>query len=589
MVRRSKVQYACNVVNDMSLTGEKMGGKLTGFDINGTMAFCVKRNEATNESVLYRMNSYSNATVPSGEKKLSIKSYGMTYFSQNLYITTDNNKIAKVSYDVSSNAGAELFDVVTLDGEPLNSTAIANVSGTKFILMANAFNESGYLCFSECKMNTAAKTFEETRRFYVRSSGYTEIKDIYYDIKYGLFIVTNKTMKNGIANSNLILQVSPKRVETNGHNNKDLYYPVAQYYFVAKEKFFTSFNIESVAIASGENVGTMYAVANVVNSNGTISDRLLHFDNFRFYVDKTPFNILTDSTSSVAIPVHKPDGETYKCENAGAMALDGEIGYCLESYTADEETNKEYRDKASVLLRTLDINSVSFETYAPKNGVYTNMGHGNGMTYHDGALYIAAYIREDIKNGIAAMQHIVKISTEGALLGEYELEKDSCIGSISHYSGDLFILGEYNSSETQSYAREPKFYIGYFENGKFVTTKTFSVTNPTYSSVGPAPGKKPKNYLQDIHYDSEFGLYYVTYTNGVSHMYRVLPERIENADGSEILEPDEQFEFKEVFGEAESLSISVLEGQVGSMYVAGNNGNAHKVAGFKFYRSDLEK
>lgn len=335
----------------------------------------------------------------------------------------------------------------------------------------------------------------------------------------------------------------------------------------------------------------MYAVANILKTDGTIYDRMLYFNNFTFYADK-PCSILTDSYSIVDVP-YVNEG-TCECLNAGALALDGEIGYCLESDTKDEN-----KDEASVLLRTLDINSESFKRFAPKAGagVYTNMGHGNGMTYYDGALYVAAYIREDLKNNIAAMQHIVKLSAEGNVLGEYELDKGSCIGSIAHYRDNLFILGEYNhlgrtdNSGELTYAFEPMFYIGYFQNNRFIKTRTFSVTNPTFSLEIPPEKESASNVLQDIHYDDEFGLYYVTYTNGVSHMFRISPERVESAgiEVTEPMEPDEQFEFGTAFGEVESLSISALVHAPGAMYVAGKKGGnkVHRVTGTKFYRADL--
>lgn len=575
MARKSKIQFPCKIKSDMRVNDASVGKStaetLSGFDINGTMAFGVKRSEKENKCALYRINSFETASAPSDVRVLPVKSYGMTYYAQNLYIAGDNNKIARVPYGAGDTT-TDMFDVISMDGTKLNSRAITNVSGSKFILMANALNESGeYLCFSECTLNAGAKKFEETGRFYVKASGYSMIKDIYCDTNYGLFIVTNKPESGGVANSNLILRVSLDRKEANGYKGRDLYYPTQQYYFVGNTDDFTAFHIESVAIASkGENIGKMYAVASVTTKAGEKADRMLHFTNFTFDSEGI-FTITVGRNNSVDVDIPNStgvyNGENYECDNAGAMALDGEVGYCLVSDTSGECANA-----ASVLLKTSDVNAGPFKKIAPGNSVYTEMGHGNGMTYYNGALYIAAYVR-NVRNAI------VKLSTDGTKLGEYLMDSGICIGSISHYRDNLFILGEYNPSPN-TYAFEPKFYIGYFENNRFVKTKTFSVKNPAYDTA-------KSNFLQDIHYDDEFGLYYITLT-GKCHMFRVTAEQIEQA-GSAAIEPVEWYEFdSSLASEQESLSISTPTGAVGAMHIAcngdGNQDKMYKVNGLKFYR-----
>lgn len=584
MARRGKMQFGCKGKSDIIIsnasTGTGVAETMSGFDINGTMAFCVKRSETENKSAVYRINSYETASKPADVKIIPIKSYGMTYFAQNLYIAADNNKVARVPI-IEGDTTTELFDVVSLDGTALKSQAIANVSGSKFILMANALNETdNYFCFSECTLNATSKKFEETRRFYVKSSGYSIVKDIYYDTKHGLFIATNKPVSGGVENSSLILHVAMNRVETNGYKGRDLYYPTAQYYLVGSTDSYSTYTIESIAMASvGNEIGKMYAVARVKTKTGENKDRMLHFTNFAFYQDK-PLTVTVSGGSSVDIP--NPSGvfnnKEYVCENAGAMALNGENVYCLVS-----DTKGDHKEVASVLLKTTNADSGPFAKIAPENTVYTNMGHGNGMTYYNGALYVAAY-RRDIKSAI------VKLSTTGEQLAEYIMDAGSCIGSISHYKDNLFVLGEYNGSNGHKYAYEPKFYIGYFENNRFVKTKTFSVTNPTYDIQAEMGGEGISNVLQDIYYDSEFGLYYITRTNEIDHMYRVTAEQIEQA-GSTALEPVEQYEFDDPTYEPESLAISALAGTVGTMYIVCNgdeesnvSDKMYKVNGFKFYR-----
>ena len=162
-------------------------------------------------------------------------------------------------------------------------------------------------------------------------------------------------------------------------------------------------------------------------------------------------------------------------------------------------------------------------------------------------------------------KEIAKISLTGNLLETYSC--DVYMGAISHYSGNQFILLRYQNYEgttTIPFSKELRFYIGEFLNKKFVPTKEFVVINPTFSEE-----ENVANYLQDIHYDPSFGLYFITLTAGVDYMFRVLPEQIQNAKSSEPFMPAEQYVFEDAVKEAESPFIA----DNGNMYITENGAN----------------
>lgn len=583
MALKSRVQYGCTIKHRKDVANYNMttstATNMSGFDINGTMAFCVKTSNSEDKCTLYRLNNFSDGEEKPIEKVVPCKSYGMTYYAQNLYIVNNHNQVVRTSYNMNDTA-ADFYSIDSLNGEELKPQAITNVSGKKFILMANALNEgTDILCFSECTMNETTKKFIETRRFYVKNTGYTGIQDIYYDLTYGLFIVTNKKVNNNqnYTTSNLILRVDFDRVETKAHSGYDLHYPVAQYYAVASTTKYTQFNIESVAIASkGPHIEKMFVAANVVESDGKSNDGVFYFENVTF--SKEDMNTYQFSCSPIStIPALSGtfNGNSYVCNNPGALALVGTTGYCISTNTSANAL----QDKCSVLLKANDINTDSFTKIAPKAGVFENMGHGNGMTYYDNALYVAAYVKSDFPE--IKMHTIVKLSLDGEVLATYNV--DGYIGSISHYEGNRFILGNYENDGITSYALNPTFYIGYFEGDSFRVTKTFRVTNPMYT-------ENVRNYLQDIHYDPDFGLFYSVLTSGKGQgLYRILPEQIANASSNEIIMPVEHYTYSASFNEFESCFISNTNNAVEYMFINENvstgDDSLDKVMNVKFYRS----
>ena len=99
-----------------------------------------------------------------------------------------------------------------------------------------------------------------------------------------------------------------------------------------------------------------------------------------------------------------------------------------------------------------------------------------------------------------------------------------------------------------------------------------------------------RNYLQDIHYDPDFGLFYSVLTSGKGQgLYRILPEQIANASSNEIIMPVEHYTYSASFNEFESCFISNTNNAVEYMFINENvstgDDSLDKVMNVKFYRS----
>lgn len=584
MALRSRVQYDCLEVKDLAIpnvvTTNDAARTLTGFTMNGSVAFCIKKSNAVDESVIFRINNFIKTDASQAEKpviktkEIPYTSRGMAYHDLHLYIATGKDIVVKVPTSATSTQTEEI-KVVTLDGKNFNSQAITRRSNGKFTLMGNKLNVgSDYLCFADFILNEDTMTLTEAvgSRFYVKNTGYTRIRDIYYNNKYGLFIVTNKMDGSSYTTANLILRVDFAREDASGYNGCKLYYPVAQLDFTGDTAIYQQLTVESVYISPEDS--KMYVAANTAlqpgktEADGLVQDGILHAGNLRFYKD-APFYAKLYTERRVAIPsvTVNIEGTSLVCYNPGAFAMDdSDNGYCVSSYTKDDMP---YCNEASVFLKSDDINRNDFERIN-KQKIYRNLGHANGMAYYNHALYVAAYNR-DIKQ-----KNIVKLSLTGEELAVYTAERT--IGGISHYKENQFILVDYDGPAVDvSYAMKPRFYIGYFDDVKkvFKVNKTFTVINPTFNK------NSSSNFLQDMHYDEKFGLYFVTLTDGADYMYRVFPEHVDDAAdlGSEI-SPDEQSILGGV-GELETLYIS----RTGKMYVvnAGESDQLNVVTTLDFF------
>ncbi|RHG49012.1 hypothetical protein DW253_18735 [Ruminococcus sp. AM22-13] len=523
--------------------------------INGTTAYCVKRGQTG--SAIYVIKNIADVTT---RKKVSrtviipYAVYGMTYCKNYLFMTCYKNKVIKMPVSsVSSGTITEEF-TVSVDGNGYIPQSISYY-GTEnnedlFLIGVGKMNKDNSFFYMIGTLENSK--FIEKKRFYVKgSAGYEQAQGTFYHSKYGLFIATNKLTNGSATNYNMILCARiPDKISS--VDNGNIYIPESEFRFNGNSRY-ASLAVRSLCISDS---GILY-----ISTNAVAATAGSEYDNdviFRATNPVFPKNGLMEFTlsSKESLIVPNPDvtinGSTYTCANLGAFALNGTTGYCLLSHTTDDDM----KDKASVLLSSPDISSKNF-TRVSGSPVLRTMGHGNGMTYANGFLYVAAYDRDVNRKEIAQLD-----PATGNIVETYQC--DHTIGGISYYGydsqrgKDLFIVVNYDDADTKPYAQTPEFFIGYLESKKFVSIKNFYAQNPSFNA-------KYKNYLQDIFYSPLHGLFYVPLLTGTTRIYRLLPEQIEQAS-DEPLVPVAVYNKDDAIYEIESLAIS----DSGTLYIAQN-------------------
>lgn len=154
-----------------------------------------------------------------------------------------------------------------------------------------------------------------------------------------------------------------------------------------------------------------------------------------------------------------------KCGNFGCIALDGKGG--LYALKTDTESTPNY----SILYYFKDYRNYKTTRSCKKYRVNQSLGHGNGMTYRDGKLYVAAG------------KKIMKMSTEGIVEKTYTLDMNGLsvgldntsisASSITYYKSDTYIVG---IGKIVSGGEKKNIYvIGKFEGSQFKVTSSFIV------------------------------------------------------------------------------------------------------------------
>ncbi len=587
-MQKSRTRYSTTYGYRTQIGNYKMdqgvASNMSGFVINNNTAYCVKRDNSVDKSAIWTISNITSTSpsVSSKPKVVNCAALGMTYYNHDLYLSCRGGKVAKVSADDAS-TDLELFSVKA-DGKTTSLVSISHYQGNKFVLMAASLNVGDeYYCFVIGTFSSTTNAFVETDRFYIKNTGgYEQPQDIHYDPSYGLFIATNQKTSSGYTTQNRILRAEIDGSPDGTYNGFPLFIPTSEYSFHADKEKFSECNIKSLCLS---HTRILYVATNLVatDKNTEITtDGIFYINNMKFK-RSTPFEFTFSANTSVQIPnpSFSHNGKTYKCVNPGAFAMNGKVGYCLITHTASEEL----KDRASILLKSNDVASEDFVRVG--TDYLKTMGHGNGMTYYNGALYVASYIRKNNQKTIS------KISTQGKLLKTYTC--DTCIGGISLYqenktdkSKTQFILVDYDGKNGESYAKNPTFYIGYFDDSakKFVKQREFSAVNPTFEPTVDIHNKK-KNYLQDIYYDPVHGLFFITLTEGVDRIYHITPEQIEHAVPGEPIMPKEALIPASTIKEMESLSISPL----GYLFIAINSSDPSdqlkRFSGMKFYKDTL--
>ena len=528
---------------------------MAGIAINGKTAYCAKRSQTnSNIFVIENIASASFDTL-NGKTPVSIPYavHGMTYHNNYLYMTCYKNTIIKMPVSSIGKIAAEY--TVTEDGNgyiPQSITYYGTVGNEDlFIVGVEKMQKNGAFFYMIGSLSNGK--FVEKKRFYVNNSaGYEQPQDIFYHSKYGLFIVTNKKADGAFTIYNMLLCAKIPD-ELSSVENIGTYYPTSEFRFNGNSNY-SKLVVKSIYITDD---GTLYLSTNATSAPSVLEkyskDAIFRATNPVFKKDGI-LEMTLSSKESRTVPNLDViiNGTAYTCANLGAFALNGTTGYCLLSHTTDDDM----KDKASVLLSSPDISSKNF-TRVSGSPVLRTMGHGNGMTYANGFLYVAAYDRDVNRKEIAQLD-----PATGNIVETYQC--DHTIGGISYYGydsqrgKDLFIVVNYDDVGSKPYAQTPEFFIGYLESKKFVSIKNFYAQNPSFNT-------KYKNYLQDIFYSPLHGLFYVPLLTGTTRIYRLLPEQIEQAS-DEPLVPVAVYNKDDAIYEIESLAIS----DSGTLYIAQN-------------------
>ena len=551
--------YGPSILDGTVAADKSTAHNMAGMVINGTTAYCAKRSQTG--SALYVIKNIATATAQMKPTvTIPYAVHGMTYCKKYLFMTCYKNKIVKMPVSSISTGKIEEEFTVTVNGNGYIPQSISYY-GTEnnedlFIVGVGKMNKDDAFFYMIGSLSNGK--FVEKKRFYVKScTDYTQAQDIFYHSKYGLFIATNKLKEGAATNLNMILCARiPDKLDS--VKNGNTYAPESEFRFNGNSNY-TSLAAKSLCIS---DAGSLYVSVNAASSktDSKYTNDVIFRATNPVFPKSGMMEVTISSKANLIVPNLDAviSGSAYTCKNLGAFALNGSTGYCLISHTDEDDM----QNKASILLSSSDISSKDF-TRVKGSPVLTTMGHGNGMTYANGYLFVAAH--DKAKSSRRA--EIAKLNpATGALVETYQC--DHAMGGISYYGyssefkKDLFIALNYDPIDNKSYAMNPEFYIGYLESGKFVSTKKFSVQNPSFDS------NVTKNYLQDIFYAPGHGLFYATLT-GSSKIYRIRPEQIEQFTG-EPLTPVAVYGSDSSIKEIESLAISDL----GTLYIAQNCSNS---------------
>lgn len=557
--------YGPSILDGTVAADKSAAHNMAGMVINGTTAYCAKRSQTG--SALYVIKNIATATAQMKPTvTIPYAVHGMTYCKKYLFMTCYKNKIVKMPVSSISTGKIEEEFTVTVNGNGYIPQSISYY-GTEnnedlFIVGVGKMNKDDAFFYMIGSLSNGK--FVEKKRFYVKScTDYNQAQDIFYHSKYGLFIATNKLKEGAATNLNMILCARiPDKLDS--IKNGNTYAPESEFIFNGEKKYNTSLMAKSLCI---NNDGSLYVSVNAASSKTDskyANDVIFRATNPVFKNDG-----ILEFTFSVNTGVKVPNASgtynssRYNCVNPGAFALNGNTGYCFKTHTAEGTL----QNKISVLFKSSNVSASDFtEAFSPRK-VFTKLGHCNGMTFADGFLYVAAYDRYSTP----VRKQIAKINpTTGETVETYEC--DTLLGAIGYYGNNKFVTLNYKDTKEDLH-----FYIGHFSSGRFVSDKEFIVPKPSF------PGSS--TYLQDIHYDINHGLFFITYypSDKISRIYHISSSKILNANATEELTPDDVFITDSSVSEVESLSLT----SSGVMYIAQNADSKEpdivsKVSGLSF-------
>ena len=560
-----------NIPEDSKTIADNMAG----IAINENIAYCAKRSQTFSDIFVIEnistagFKEFMNKTPVSVSIPYAV--HGMTYHNNYLYMTCYKNKIIKMPVSSIGKIAAEY--TVTEDGNgyiPQSITYYGTVNNEDlFIVGVEKMQKNGAFFYMIGSLSNGK--FVEKKRFYVNNSaGYEQPQDIFYHSKYGLFIVTNKKADGAFTIYNMLLCAKIPD-ELSSVENIGTYYPTSEFRFNGNSNY-SKLVVKSIYITDD---GTLYLSTNATtastSSDSYDKDAIFRATNPVFKKDGILEVALScNGDTEIRDATGIDNGPDYTGSNPGAFALDGNIGYCFKTHTRDKTP---LLDKVSILFKSSDVSSKNFsEVFSPRK-FFTELGHCNGMVFANGFLYVAAYDRHITPQ----RKQIAKINpSTGKTVETYEC--NPMFGGIGYFGNNKFIVVNYEEhSGEPAFSQTLHFYIGSLKDGIFDSEKNFTVNNPSYLSES--------TLLQDIHYDINHGLFFITYRKDekISRIYRINPDKITNASTKNALVPDEVFISSSSISEIESVCIA----SSGIMYIVQNKGDGKsdlvsKVSGLTF-------
>lgn len=519
-----------NVPDEKGATGYNNAAAMT--IVNDTM-YWVKAHKRVNSQNVYKSTLYKATGFETAGDSIDIEKskvavidyfvYGMTVKEKVLYLTC--KKSASDAGILAVNLSGKILSYT-----PLSKTyvGIASYTGKEFLLMEylDAKN-SDTLKFARGSLNDFSQhTQKEFTVVANDAAEYVKANGIYFDINYGLFILTNHYITDYSQCKNRILLVRAA-----DYKKEREYYPYAVFQADFDSGKYKQFNFEGIVLYKDN----MWELSNVIgsSSNSKAVDCVTHqagvtftrLDTTKNEFENGYFSFKGSTTTGAALPTEKV--KTVECANVQSMATDGKGKfYCLKV------------DKTNMYAKL-------FQTATPESGTAksiavlgedesTRVYHSNGMTYNpdDDNLYVVGY-----GLGASEASYIITLSKQGESKDRFKLENKQY--GIAYYGKEdgksSFILmnrmGTYN----------PIVFDKAVLNGKDmeITTKQFCVDIARKSEL-----QNDADTLQDIYYHKSYGLFIPVSVSGGSKLkdtiYHISKESVEDAMavGGGILKPD---------------------------------------------------
>ncbi|MDO4339304.1 MAG: hypothetical protein Q4C91_14660 [Eubacteriales bacterium] len=342
----------------LAVIPDKSGAaKVTGMVMIGNITYCVKNN-ASGTSYLYKYDDCEVADYTT-ETISNCTSYGLAFSpsTKKVYIAAQGKKILSKGVDAATPS------TITVNESEVK--ALTYYGDNKFILMANGLSSGKYLCFMTGTFSGGL--FHKQNTFYVYNTGYSTVKDIYYNGTNGLFIVTNNTDNL----KNKVLRVSMETPYGSGTYNGSSIYAVDDILNIDfSSAVYSQCVVESMAL---DKYGRIVLVCNAVNLSGSAGDAFFRVTN-QTYDKKHYTEFRCTMETGITVPNAKPGSLTAKVTNLSGMAMNGNTAYFVKNSSAINKSAlyiyTNYKDQDSGTSYELSGDGISYGMLFYNNYVF---------------------------------------------------------------------------------------------------------------------------------------------------------------------------------------------------------------------------